>query len=42
MIKVMIVDDEPFIRKGLKIIINWEEKGYKICGEASTDKKLLS
>ena len=41
MIKVMIVDDEPFIRKGLKIIINWEEKGYRICGEASNGQEAI-
>lgn len=35
MIKVMIVDDEPFIRQGLKILINWEQFGFEICAEAS-------
>ena len=25
MINVLIVDDEPFIRQGLKILINWNE-----------------
>ncbi len=35
MIKVLIVDDEPFIRQGLKILINWEQYGYEISGEAS-------
>ena len=35
MIKILIVDDEPFIRQGLKILINWEEYGYEIVGEAS-------
>lgn len=35
MIKVLIVDDEPFIRQGLKILINWEQYGYEIVGEAS-------
>lgn len=34
MIKLLIVDDEPFIRQGLKILINWEEYGYEIVGEA--------
>lgn len=35
MIKILIVDDEPFIRQGLKILINWEQYGYEIVGEAS-------
>lgn len=39
MIKVMIVDDEPFIRQGLKILIDWEQYGYSICGEAANGKE---
>lgn len=35
MIKILIVDDEPFIRQGLKILINWKEYGYEIVGEAA-------
>ena len=35
MIRVLIVDDEPFIRQGLKILINWEQYGYEIVGEAA-------
>lgn len=34
MLKVLIVDDEPFIREGLKVIIQWEKEGYVITGEA--------
>lgn len=33
MINVLIIDDEPNIRSGLKVIVPWEEKGFKICGE---------
>jgi two-component system response regulator YesN len=33
MIKILIVDDEPIVREGLKTIINWEALGYKIIGE---------
>lgn len=36
MIKVMIVDDEPYIRQGLKLLINWEQHGFMICEEAAT------
>jgi len=32
--KVLIVDDEPLMRKGLKTVIKWEECGCFICGEA--------
>jgi len=35
MIKVMIVDDEPYIRQGLKIIIDWEHYGFDVCAEAA-------
>ncbi len=35
MIKVMIVDDEPYIRQGIKILINWERHGFKVCAEAA-------
>lgn len=35
MFKVLIIDDEPIIRKGLKNIINWKQLGCEICGEAS-------
>ena len=35
MIKVLIVDDEPFIRQGLKILIDWEQYGYEVVGEAA-------
>jgi two-component system response regulator YesN len=41
MIKVMIADDEPFIRQGLKILINWDQYGFEICGEAANGKEAL-
>ncbi|NLL01097.1 MAG: response regulator [Clostridiales bacterium] len=41
MIKVMIVDDEPFIRQGLRILIPWEQYGYKICDEAANGLEAL-
>ena len=42
MIKVMIVDDEYDIRQGLKKIINWEEQGYTIIGEAADGDEALT
>lgn len=41
MIKVLIVDDEPYIRQGLKILINWEQYGFEVCDEASNGKEAL-
>lgn len=35
MLKVMLVDDEPFILQGLNVLIDWEEEGFNIvkCAE---------
>jgi Response regulator containing CheY-like receiver domain and AraC-type DNA-binding domain len=33
-LKVLIVDDEVLTRTNIKTLINWQEKGYEICGEA--------
>ena len=33
--KVLLVDDEPYIRKGLAALIDWEAEGCYIAGEAS-------
>lgn len=35
MLKVLIMDDEPYVREGLKYIIDWENYGFTICGEAA-------
>lgn len=37
-LKLLIADDEENIRNGLKCILDWEELGYKVCGEASNGK----
>ncbi len=34
MLKVLIVDDEILLRTKLKTLLNWEEKGFILCGEA--------
>jgi len=34
MLKILIVDDEPIIRGGIRRIIEWEKYGYEIYGEA--------
>ncbi|RKM60968.1 response regulator [Butyrivibrio sp. XB500-5] len=30
MLKVLLVDDEPFILQGLKVLLNWEEEGFEV------------
>ena len=38
---VFIADDEANIREGLKFIIDWEELGFTICGEAGNGEDAL-
>lgn len=41
MIKTLIVDDEPFIRQGLRVLIDWEKYGYEIVDEAENGIKAI-
>lgn len=41
MLSVLFVDDEPFIMKGLSIMIDWESYGYKIIGMAGNAMEAL-
>lgn len=41
MYHVFIADDELIIRQGLKCIIEWEELGFEIAGEASNGEEAL-
>lgn len=41
MLKVLIIDDEPEVRSGLKTIIDWDELGFSVCGEAEDGKEGL-
>lgn len=36
---VLIVDDEPMIREGLRTLIDWEEHGYSVIGIAKNGKE---
>lgn len=36
MFKVLLIDDEPLIREGLRQVIDWEEYGFTIC-DVGTD-----
>ena len=39
--KVLIVDDEPFITQGLKLLIDWEKEGYEIAACLENGKEAL-
>jgi len=39
MLKVLLIDDEPFILQGLQILINWNEEGYEIAAALSNGKE---
>lgn len=41
MYRILVVDDEPLIRDGLRRIIDWEEHGIEIVGEASNGEEAL-
>lgn len=41
MIKVLIVDDEYIMRRGLKYMIDWEQEGFEIVGEATNGAEAL-
>ena len=38
MIKLLIVDDEAIIRKGIRHYINWSEHDIEVVGEAANGK----
>ncbi|WP_105616584.1 response regulator transcription factor [Vallitalea okinawensis] len=42
MIRVLIVDDEVFMRMGIKNAIDWNKEGYKIIAEASNGREAMS
>lgn len=39
--KVLIADDEPDVRTGLKTIIDWNSLGFEVCGEAENGEVCL-
>ncbi|MBO4604866.1 MAG: response regulator [Clostridiales bacterium] len=42
MLKVMLVDDEPYILQGLKVFIDWESEGFYIEKLCSNGKEALN
>mgnify|MGYP000798365077 CR=1 FL=1 len=41
MLKVLLVDDEPFILQGIKVIIDWEKEGFEIVGTAGNGSEAV-
>ncbi len=41
MLKVLLVDDEPFIVQGLSVLIDWQKEGYEIIATAANGKEAL-
>ena len=41
MLKVMLIDDEPFILQGLQILVDWNKEGYEIVAALSNGKEAL-
>lgn len=42
LMKVMLVDDEPFILQGLSVIIDWETEGFEIVKKASDGEEAIA
>lgn len=42
MLNILIVDDEPFIRQGLSVLIDWEAEGFQIVGEAANGQEAIT
>ena len=41
MLKVMLVDDEPYILQGLQVLIDWESGGFEIAASCHNGKEAL-
>ena len=39
---VLVVDDEPLVRKRLRTMLDWEKEGFILLGEASDGEEALS
>ncbi|MDF2587386.1 MAG: two component transcriptional regulator, AraC family [Anaerocolumna sp.] len=42
MYQLMIIDDEPIVREGIKILLPWEKYGFEICAEGIDGKDGLN
>lgn len=41
MLRVLLVDDEPFILQGLKVLIDWEKEGFEIAATVANGLEAL-
>lgn len=41
MLKVLLVDDEPFIVQGLAVLIDWRQEGFEIAATAANGREAL-
>jgi two-component system response regulator YesN len=39
--RILLVDDEPYVREGLRELIDWERYGFTLCGEAADGGEAL-
>ena len=39
--KILIVDDEPIMRNGLKVTIDWQTYGFEVLDAVANGKKLF-
>ncbi len=42
MLKVLLIDDEPFILQGLKVLVDWEAEDYEVVKTAENGKDALA
>lgn len=42
LLKVLLVDDEPFIVKGLSVLVDWAAQGFAIAGTAANGRQALA
>lgn len=40
--KVLIVDDEILVRQGMKYVLDWEQEGFQVVGEAANGREALN
>ena len=41
MLRILLVDDEPLVLIGLQGMLEWEKRGYTVCGTARNGKLAL-
>ena len=41
MLKVMVVDDEPYILQGLQVLVDWNSEGFEIDALMTNGKEAL-